>query len=1460
MKKKTRLFFLAITAAILGILCCPLLLQTVHAQTVCDSPYVTLSPDGKAFTTNAFDQNVEWYEYGTVVDTGVDSTLRTLQDGEHYYSAARTGTLPVGTWKVAYKTGTCCHTAYPPAGVPYHGLTFGRKICKAAYYSGWFAYCADCNERLLSYYIYMSEEAAATIKKLDSTLDYYYLCPFCTNLEQGVSLGVHWCKAISWNRYQVRYESNSTDWVGGYMENSFHMYNNATVFEGREVTPIERLSKNTYTRIGYEFVGWNTEPDGSGRSFEDQERIVNLTEENYNELGGGVVVLYAQWKKSAGLLRINPAGGRYKGNSGITEVPGEYGASYLLDISALSPPSGAEVTFQTNGGKEIAPIKGTMYFREWLLGEPFHGRLKDNVYYYTAASGSVDTVTAVYEREAVVLPAAEKAGNSFGGWYYDPQCTKPAGEEGDSIVPQQNIILYAKWVELVLDAEDNYLANGGKGAVDLAWAQNDGRSKTYMIYQSEDNQNWTLVSDSEDISNANCVKRSFAYSGKEQTYTVPYSGVYTLTVNGAQGKGYGDYSGGYGGRVVGKVWLEKGEKITYNIGSRNGYNGGGSATTFGNGGGCTTVTSNKKGLLIVAGGGGGATMIANGGAGGSTASNISTGLGGESGGAGGGGGYRGGTAGQAIYHYHSDDCYVTKDTSYTVMSFPDYLGSWAQGYSQQNYCYYATGSYYGQSKNIWDVGAHGRDREMAGTDMSIGEYIGGDGSRFRRYIPTEDNSVLNIHVMADTSGGNGGLQGGSLTVYDQREQVIYHKTLSQVTRYSGVNSFDRTSIDQFLNNFENKTGGRRGTSSGWYSYYNGFSDTDNSMIYWNEKVALPEGTTGVRIRVISELGENETWFSSTIQEISFSGSKTIKVCIYEKDGQLVSAKPSFGGSSYVNTQYITDYTQDAGKQSGNGSFTIESLKIGYQEELSLKGVKAQDKAAPEMVSKDSVSKNATGESALKVLWKAPSDRGTDYYHRAESYLLGSTNVLSHSNVTKNTLVSGVAGYYYLINTQPETVVNSKNGRLIKNTWVEMNLTASKQYFHVASVDKAGNIGATTHIEIGKADEEVAWPIGTEALQISSDSGSVYLAGEDTYYVRCDGKTPFRLDFAGVLLGQATSTYQVNHLMYRMQIGKETPVTLDVCTPNASTVSGSTIITNASGVTKTLTGRAELKDDSYTITRRSDNCKRLTIEQRFTMEPSMNGKKMWVVPVAGADFQGEMITSDWEKDKSNGLWLIGDNVAPAITGVEAIEKFNEKEIIDGKRTFTFRASDAGSGVKEFYAVVTNSNNGSRKEFMAVGQELVIIAEENDELFQGDFITQFHAIDQVGNETVISYLNESFALSAYVERILQPYQPVFRCGESGRLNITTYGYADKVEVLFPEEMTALDPGLNTVYEYDGTVDRQEEEYIFMVPLGTPQGEYEITVRAWKDGQVIKKTPIIWTLGEDISVLDDIRTRLR
>ena len=54
----------------------------------------------------------------------------------------------------------------------------------------------------------------------------------------------------------------------------------------------QNLTANTYTREGYKFTGWNTEADGSGTSYEDEEEVLNLSSTDGDEID-----LYAQWEE-----------------------------------------------------------------------------------------------------------------------------------------------------------------------------------------------------------------------------------------------------------------------------------------------------------------------------------------------------------------------------------------------------------------------------------------------------------------------------------------------------------------------------------------------------------------------------------------------------------------------------------------------------------------------------------------------------------------------------------------------------------------------------------------------------------------------------------------------------------------------------------------------------------------------------------------------------------------------------------------------------------------------------------------------------------------------------------------------------------------------------------------------------------------------------------------------------------
>ena len=51
----------------------------------------------------------------------------------------------------------------------------------------------------------------------------------------------------------------------GTMQNQKISYNVATA-----------LTKNTFTKSGYEFMGWNTEANGSGISYSDEQSVTNI--------------------------------------------------------------------------------------------------------------------------------------------------------------------------------------------------------------------------------------------------------------------------------------------------------------------------------------------------------------------------------------------------------------------------------------------------------------------------------------------------------------------------------------------------------------------------------------------------------------------------------------------------------------------------------------------------------------------------------------------------------------------------------------------------------------------------------------------------------------------------------------------------------------------------------------------------------------------------------------------------------------------------------------------------------------------------------------------------------------------------------------------------------------------------------------------------------------------------------
>jgi hypothetical protein len=214
----------------------------------------------------------------------------------------------------------------------------------------------------------------------------------------------------------------------------------------------------------------------------------------------------------------------------------------------------------------------------------------------------------------------------------------------------------------------------------------------------------------------------------------------------------------------------------------------------------------------------------------------------------------------------------------------------------------------------------------------------------------------------------------------------------------------------------------------------------------------------------------------------------------------------------------------------------------------------------------------------------------------------------------------------------------------------------------------------------------------------------------------------------------------------------------------------------------------------------------------------------------------------------------------------MEELENLPLIDRRQqgiSLCVTASDTLSGVRELYLTIENLDNGATKYFYPDEEGVITVDICVDEpIFSGDFNVTAYACDNVGNNRTVEYGTTEFDLQVSIERVLAPHEPEFKRGESGILHIESWGYAERIEIIFPEELSAEDESLNHVYVYDLTpAYKQKEDYEFMIPLYVPENtDYTVTVRAYKGDKMLERHPALAVLGVEGTVLDELRTRLR
>ena len=273
-----------------------------------------------------------------------------------------------------------------------------------------------------------------------------------------VSLYAEWSN----NSYDVTFDPNGDD-VSGQMA-AVHL-----AYRGKVTLPY-----NAFVRTGYEFAGWNTAPDGSGKAYADGDDVTEF------EKAAGTLTLYAQWRAKAYKVK-------FFNNS--TEIPDlELAQDYRTALSIPDDPAYVAerdgFTFQGWGrltkvtdtefdkSKNYFSISGTVvsalgyaqakaaFEAELTIYEVTafpEGYLisgdtnvyakfarKENTIAFLSDSGVVAAIKG-YFGEPVSLPTPQYAGHTFLGWYQEGSTERFDPADMKVTVPASSIVLNAKW-------------------------------------------------------------------------------------------------------------------------------------------------------------------------------------------------------------------------------------------------------------------------------------------------------------------------------------------------------------------------------------------------------------------------------------------------------------------------------------------------------------------------------------------------------------------------------------------------------------------------------------------------------------------------------------------------------------------------------------------------------------------------------------------------------------------------------------------------------------------------------------------------------------------------------------------------------------------------------------------------------------------------------------------------------
>lgn len=1206
---------------------------------------------------------------------------------------------------------------------------------------------------------------------------------------------------------------------------------------------------------GFKFCGWNVEKTYYQYKGAELEHDVTFNSDGTKVLIDVIgerqffryyVTLKPIWKENAySTLEID-------NDNGTTNT---YRKEYLNSINITKPTkTGYTITLKPNpvGNESItgypSSLTTTKSFKDWeILNKPLHGIVDDvnlttTKYTFLGTDDEAFKIKATYNDEPIDMPIPRNSkGYAFMGWYSEPVPYFTSTTMYDSYVDKQvavggapakfknNMTLYAGWMKLELAYKKTGLTRDGKrnevGLLSWNTVAKDSAIE-YRVYTTKDSiatndkneARWSIKMPYGTDMNAWINRDHKRVSYGHDEFIAPATGYYTIIANGGNGGGGRGRSGGYGSRIIAKVYVRRGDKISYDVAQNGSYQDSGWSS----------------------GGYGGYRNSANGGSGKSTYYSC-----------GGGEDVKGhGDSSADFRWWYNDGSGGFWRSIHASCHNDDHDGyDWWYYCPRCDMCKYAFCGYDGK-------GHYCSDRQHD--------------------IESAQGSAYHVHEKKIFPAGGGG---GATTVYLNDELILAAaggSGSSANSNGSAPSTGTTWESEAKWNAYRNGSNGS-GDGVGGKGAGNGYSYVRKSKdVIVNNISGASDSGTGLSTTGGANPGVWVTYYDYTVKD---GNTMEVESKDEANPDKIDKNKPADKGTidiAHIDPDNITKYDFDFERPADNGtthyymvsmdarsssSTTLQDSNVVSTHVISgIKEYYAITDNSPNTIVhiNDSKAYPVTGDPVKDKVTGLKIDPNTRWVHIAPLDYAGNLGETAHYKVPMMSTVMCididiVSGNELGRSIDPiQSECDARGYQMVGHFFYPGQTISAEAWGTDVSIDeyyknyfyKTGS--ATTcktpgnnlivyryfypvdvwTTQLGITGTETTSHIGTTVSNIYKDPDTSHEHYAKTYFVKAD--TEYKLNHFSYIFDYkneqgsgrivAPNDYMINHGIYSYNGKDNSKMTIANGIPTGTLSEAPNYILNK-----------RLRADAN----RTNNNNRFYYNIYSLLPAKSDNKLIEVIPEARVDYNSgktpRTISSSvntTNTDRSHNLYLMCDSVAPTIIVPDIWDPesdvynplITEKKTIKVKyvdyvRTVDPNNPEYGSGVKQGNikvtliqeqtddggpAIIRTYDDKTYSDIVTIkaidfykGEIDVVVDPQAYDDMSGFITIKIEIVDNVGNEVTKEFRILVMSLEAKLSNITlgRPDTNAFLQGEFGDIKIETNGFVDKVDIEFPEELDEL-----------------------------------------------------------------------